>query len=196
MALLNRAPGTGPTYDEDGRLLGGLSALEELARVISIGNGANHASEEVDGDAQEMVEAKELPVHSSSARSTDSSSLASDSDSDLSDHSSDEALDEIPANNSHDLPFPVRASSQDQPSCPAVTPPLPAPPDAAGSTIESSPSAISREPTVRQKCDSHLGNDIVSGTPVGDTLKQRFIDMNVVTTLLVSGKQEGFNYHV
>jgi SIT4 phosphatase-associated protein len=190
MALLNRAPGIGPTYDEDGRLLGGLSALEELARVISSGSGANHTSEEVNGDAQEMVEAKELPVHSTSARSNDSSSLASDSDSDLSDHSSDEALEEIAVTNSHDLPFPVRSSSQEQlpppVSLPSDAPLLPAPPDVTLNAIDYSSNASPGEPSVRPKGDWRDGNDSASAIPVGDTLKQRFMDMDVVPTLLVS----------
>ena len=189
MALLNRAPGTGPTYDEDGRLLGGLSALEELARVISIGSGENHVSEEVNADSQEMVEAKELPVHSSSARSTDSSSLASDSDSDLSDHSSDDALEEISVNSSHELPFPVRSSSQDQPPTvpsPADPSSLSASRDVALNTVESSSNVSSGEPIVRSNNGSCVGNDTTLANPVGDTLKQRFIDMNIVTTLLVS----------
>ena len=37
MSLLNRPEGYGPTYDDEGRLVGGLSALEELARVVSGG---------------------------------------------------------------------------------------------------------------------------------------------------------------
>lgn len=187
MALLNRTPGTGPTYDEDGRLLGGLSALEELARVISIGSGPNHSSDEANGDAQEMVEAKELPVHSSSARSTDSSSLASDSDSDLSDHSSDEALEEIAVTNSHELPFPVRSSSQEQPptvSLPPDTPLLPAPDVTLNAPEHFSNSSVGGP--VRPKGDLRDEIDTTSTIPIGDTLKQRFMDMDVVTTLVVS----------
>lgn len=37
MSLLNRPLGYGPTYDNEGRLVGGLNALEELARVVSNG---------------------------------------------------------------------------------------------------------------------------------------------------------------
>ncbi|KAF8323646.1 SIT4 phosphatase-associated protein-domain-containing protein [Cantharellus anzutake] len=37
MSLLNRPVGYGPAYDDEGRLMGGLSALEELARVVSNG---------------------------------------------------------------------------------------------------------------------------------------------------------------
>jgi serine/threonine-protein phosphatase 6 regulatory subunit 3 len=38
LSLLNHPESYGPTYDSEGRLIGGLSALEELARVIA--NGA------------------------------------------------------------------------------------------------------------------------------------------------------------
>ncbi|KAF8584092.1 SAPS-domain-containing protein [Ramaria rubella] len=179
MALLNRTPGTGPAYDEDGRLLGGLSALEELARVISIGNGENNNSEEANGDAQEMVEAKELPIHSSSAKSNDSLYLASDSDSDLSDQSSDEILDEITVAEPPEPSFPISSLSRDQP--------LPSmPPEAIAATVgESSRNSNSSEPTLRPNTNSREGGEAVSSTAtVGDSLKQRFMDMDVISTLL------------
>ena len=190
MALLNRATGAGPAYDEDGRLLGGLSALEELARVISIGNGENRAPEDVNGDAQEMVEAREFPVHTDSAISTDASSLTSESDSDLSDQSSDEALEEITVTELPDPPFPIRSSSRERSPLVMTSSPdailLPPPENATLGVAESSCSSSSGDPTVRPSPYSRGGSEEASRTPVGDCLKQSFLDMNVVSTLLVS----------
>lgn len=39
MALLNRAPGEGPSYSEDGTLLGGIEGLQVLARTLQGGDG-------------------------------------------------------------------------------------------------------------------------------------------------------------
>ncbi|KAF8516965.1 SIT4 phosphatase-associated protein-domain-containing protein [Hysterangium stoloniferum] len=182
MALLNRLPGTGPIYDDNGRLMGGLSALEELARVISTGNGENQTSEEASGDAQEMVEAKELPVHSVSSlstRSTDSSSLASDSDSELSDHSSDDVLEEIAV-----LDPPDRPSTREQPGSVPDSALLPTPNLSTGYTTECPPNTLSGERSVRSNSVLHDKEDTPSAMPVGDNLKQSFMGLNVVGTLL------------
>ena len=44
MSLLNRPPEFDALYDEEGRLKGGLPALEDLARVIAIGSGGDEQS--------------------------------------------------------------------------------------------------------------------------------------------------------
>ncbi|KAF5373617.1 hypothetical protein D9758_000980 [Tetrapyrgos nigripes] len=49
MAILNRDKEWGRLYDEDGKLQGGLGALEELARLVSFG-GAGQEDEEGEGD--------------------------------------------------------------------------------------------------------------------------------------------------
>jgi hypothetical protein len=182
MALLNRPHGSGPIYDENGRLTGGLSALEELARVISIGNGENRTSEEANGDAEEMVEAKELPIHSVSClstRSTDSSSLASDSDSELSDHSSDDALEDISVLEHPDPSFPVRSSAREQPLPISDSTLLLTSSPSTSYTTDCPPNMQSRE---RSSSESR---DKSATMPVGDSLKQYFLNLNVVGTLLV-----------
>ena len=60
MSLLNRPSGYGPVYDEEGRLQGGLAALEELAHVIA--GSSERESEDQEGDAEGIHEARELPV--------------------------------------------------------------------------------------------------------------------------------------
>jgi serine/threonine-protein phosphatase 6 regulatory subunit 3 len=67
MSLLNRPPGVGPQYDINGRLQGGLPALEELAYVIAA--GASHSvdtSGSLSDDENEMEPAKDFPVSSTS----------------------------------------------------------------------------------------------------------------------------------
>ncbi|KAF8304993.1 SAPS-domain-containing protein [Clavulina sp. PMI_390] len=67
LSLLNRRPGTGPLYDQEGRLLGGLSGLEELARTIS-SNG-----NEDDGDDDQPEESTPPPSSRSMSMSQDES---------------------------------------------------------------------------------------------------------------------------
>jgi serine/threonine-protein phosphatase 6 regulatory subunit 3 len=79
MALLNRSSEYDYLYDSEGRLQGGLSALEDLAQVIAMGSG-NQGDNDADEGMDEIEPAMELPVHSSVQ---DGSSL--DSDEDMSD---------------------------------------------------------------------------------------------------------------
>ena len=65
MSLLNRPAEYDNFYDSEGRLQGGLSALEDLARVIAIGSG-NDDQNGMDADIDEMEPAQELPVSLSS----------------------------------------------------------------------------------------------------------------------------------
>ncbi|EJD02211.1 SAPS-domain-containing protein, partial [Fomitiporia mediterranea MF3/22] len=117
MSLLNRPPEFDALYDDEGRLKGGLSAMEDLARVIAIGSGAEDQSG-MDGDGDEMEPAQELPIHS-----TDLSSLEySDEDEDMSagdDSSSagEERMDEIDMNedNRNSSPPPVSPRDADTP---------------------------------------------------------------------------------
>jgi serine/threonine-protein phosphatase 6 regulatory subunit 3 len=76
LSLLNRPPGYGPVYDGEGRLTGGLSGLEELARVISA-NGSEPQEPETPPapSSRSFTQDTESPVAS---RGTLSSSLASD----------------------------------------------------------------------------------------------------------------------
>ena len=50
MSLLNRPAEFEHLYDSEGRLQGGLSALEELAQVIAIGSGNEQDEDGLDDD--------------------------------------------------------------------------------------------------------------------------------------------------
>ena len=71
MSLLNRPSEFDHLYDSEGRLQGGLSALEELAQVIAIGAGNDHDDDILDDENDEMEPAHEFPV----SAAHDSSSL-------------------------------------------------------------------------------------------------------------------------
>jgi len=62
MSLLNRTAGVGPVYDEQGRLVGGLKALETLAKVISSGSAASDSprSKHNDMDDQDDDQASSI----------------------------------------------------------------------------------------------------------------------------------------
>jgi serine/threonine-protein phosphatase 6 regulatory subunit 3 len=96
MSLLNRNPGMGPTYDEQGRLVGGLKALEALAKVISNGTGdtgspdARHRDDTEEGSS--LGRLASFPLHQSivsnpSCIDDDSEEIGSD---DVSDDISDD----------------------------------------------------------------------------------------------------------
>lgn len=151
MALLNRPPEYSHLYDAEGRLQGGLSALEELARVIALNTG-----EERDRDApmrsqDEIAPSRELPVTNSVH--SDSSLLDSDEDMSSDDEpgSSDDdsvtmeelGMDEDPSATPFPIsaaptqrqttPPPARATSEPPPSPPLQEPPhlVPSSPNAA-----------------------------------------------------------------
>ena len=197
MSLLNRAPEYDHLYDSQGRLQGGLSALEELAQVIAIGNGNgdNDGMDDDEGDEAESVH--EFPVSHAP-----SSSLV-DSDEDMSGgepgSSDDEAMEEI-------------AMYESPRADPSPTPQADQSPARVGSPITLSPAAPSTSPgdvsSFPQRQNSWSSDtdrshsrarsrdsrrsvrrstrDLLAGRPVlGERLKQRFLEANVASTLLV-----------
>ena len=95
MSLLNRSADYDYLYDSEGRLQGGLSALEELAQVISMGSeddNRDNMDEIVDEGVDEIEPALEFPVHGAPQ---DSSSLL-DSDEDMSDDDGPGSFDDDP----------------------------------------------------------------------------------------------------
>ena len=215
MSLLNRSPEFDKLYDNEGRLQGGLSALEELARVIALGSGSDEQSS-MDADTDEMEPAQELPV---SVASADLSVLEySDDDEVMSDgdHSSaDEAMEEIDMNDdpsavsSPPKTTPPPASPREEepleqpplivPSSPNVAS-LPSPTElaaaasASGRTLNlghsrtGSSRSSSRPASIGSRRSSKRIQlkDLSFPAPVGDKLKQRFAETRVLSTLLVS----------
>ena len=207
MSILNRSPEFNHLYDSEGRLQGGLHALEELARVIAIGSGEDRDRDTMVEDNDETEPALELPV---SNASHDSPSLI-DSDEDMSSDdddpgsSDDDAMEEIamyddtsPSKNRSTSPLPqppiIVPSS---PSAASLPPPSEIAAQGAAQrtssfqsfdsdslgTKTSSPSrrSLKRRTTVESSRESLLS--------VGEKLKRHFLDVNVLSTLLVSESQ-------
>ena len=199
MSLLNRPSEYDHLYDSEGRLQGGLSALEVLAQVISIGAGEDGEDGDIDDENEDMEPAHEFPV---SAAHT-SSSL--DSDDDMSDEepgsSDDDAMEEIAMyeetgvqdTNSLSLPetplerFPSATLSSSPMQSPSLDPgSLSSNYQQRGSRSDSEAS-LSR-PRSRDSRRSRR-SVVVEGNPgplvPGERLKLRFLEANVASTLLV-----------
>ena len=200
MSLLNRSSDYDHLYDPEGRLQGGLSALEELAQVIAIGNGSGDNEGMDDDEGDEVESAHEFPVSHAP-----SSSLI-DSDEDMSGDSSDEeAMEEIAMYESpraDPSPTPQEPSSGSAPArvaSPLTLSPSPPAPSTSPGDISSFPqrqNSWSSEPegslSRPRSRDSRRSvrrstRELPVGRPVlGERLKQRFLEDNVASTLLVS----------
>jgi len=193
MSILNRSSEFDNLYDNMGRLQGGLSSLEELAKVISIGNGADRDPDAMDDQEDSIEPAKELPV------STGRPTLLLDSDEDMiveePGSSDDETMEEISMS-----PLPSSATLPPESSSPAQstirTPPQSASPvsgsptHTAGQKRKSTDSFGSIHRSIgrssRQDSRKTLSSSIRMNLPLGERLKKRFLELNVLSTLLVS----------
>jgi serine/threonine-protein phosphatase 6 regulatory subunit 3 len=206
MALLNRSSEFDHLYDSDGRLQGGLSALEELADVIAISNGDERDNEAMDERNDEVEPAQELPV----TCPLDSPSLL-DSDEDMSDDepgsSDDEAMEEIVM---YHEPAPTDippASIDDHLQIPPTV--VPSSPNAASlpSPTEIAAQERAAAPTQRKSLNSESDNSTIGRrsqssrrtsrrqtpietaadvpTSIGEKFKRRMLDVGVISTFLV-----------
>lgn len=197
MAILNRPAEYNDLYDKQGRLQGGLASLETLARVIAIGSGNERDQDTMDDNHDEIEPALELPVTN---RSRESSLL--DSDEDMSDEepgSSDgDALEEIMMDESPKVPhlLPEGISPQ-QPPTVVVTSSSNTVPSSPPTDIEA-PGAIHRNSSTSDSSDSstakshsrrssrrNLNIDTTPSLSIGEKTKKRFLEANVLSTLLV-----------
>ncbi|KAL5636819.1 hypothetical protein ACGC1H_000703 [Rhizoctonia solani] len=196
MSLLNRRRGFGPSYDDQGRLMGGLDALEQLARVIDP-NVSSDAMMDQSLDSDTAQDFKELPV---SSASTDCSSLTSEDGVSVDDEHVELEEDLASSRGS-------TKSASAQPSSSSVMPPSGPSADTAhesstevdpfsdpesgvGSSDMSTPRtdvSSSNTSTVRHSpVAEHYGVviDRSAFEPSGDILKQKMIDLNIVSTIL------------
>ncbi|KAH9900937.1 SAPS-domain-containing protein [Cubamyces lactineus] len=201
MSLLNRSPEYDHLYDSEGRLQGGLSALEELAQVIAIGNGSGDNDGMDDDEDDEVESAHEFPVsHAPSSALTDSDDDMSEDEPGSSD---DDAMEEIAM---YDSPAPEASPGPAPPESPASIADSPAAsPVASAPSPSTSPSDIAAFPQHRQNSWSsdteaptsrprsassrrsirRSTREALAGRPVlGERLKQRFLEANVASTLL------------
>lgn len=210
MSLLNRPPALDNLYDSEGRLQGGLSALEDLARVIAIGAGTDEQSL-IEDEADEMEPAQELPVSVASAEMSVLDYIDEDDDMSGSEgHSSGEdVMEEIDMTDSHQAtPPPVSPREEDTVEHPPLIVPsspnaasLPSPSEIASqgaaltrrlsasltdsdrSSVRSRPASISSRRSLKRSVIELAGH-----MPIGDKLKQCFADAKVLPSLLVCAK--------
>lgn len=214
MGLLNRGPEHAHLYDREGRLQGGLSALEELAQVIALGNGA---AEGGDGDAvmdsgeDELEPAHEFPVSDPAAHAADideddeddeeeddedeDEEMSSDAEGSSDDAMDDVALDAPPP----PLTSPVaslvlspRALQSPGPlpttpeslDSPSVATP---PPPSPSESLDSSGSRLRLTQSRRslRRSSRQDSLQVAATLPPGERLKQKFIDAGVLSVMLV-----------
>ncbi|KAJ3739168.1 SIT4 phosphatase-associated protein-domain-containing protein [Lentinula detonsa] len=173
-------------YDAEGRLQGGLGGLEELARVISLANeddiGDDRRVDGRDDDMDTEIEpALELPITGASSTSNASSLLDSDEDEDMTSSSEDDSMDM------------EEITMYDEPQMQITT--AEPPPLSAGSaevdirTAEATESHTVSSPHPRRNSRrTTLSSSSVPSTEatlvVGERLKQRFLELNVLSVLL------------
>jgi len=186
-------------YDSEGRLQGGLAALEELGQVISINNGEDRDHEAIDETMDEMEPALELPI---SHPHHDSSSFGSDDD--MSDSeagsSDDDAMEEIVMYDEPHAQLELSPIHEE-----TALPPVPSSPNTGSmpppSEIAAHGAALSRvrphsDASTRSRSHSTSrrssrrtttnGNMSNMPLPIGEKLKQRFQEIDIASTLLVS----------
>ncbi|TFK23456.1 SAPS-domain-containing protein [Coprinopsis marcescibilis] len=203
MSLLNRPPQYSALYDPEGRLQGGLAALEGLAAVIALNSGSNDLrdADPMDDEEDEITPARDFPVRSISH---DDSSLDSDDDMDEP-GSSDDDMEEIAM---YDEPPSVGlsepSSSSSVSSSPSSLNQLGSQSNGwgGGSPMEEggliSPSLLDNSDTAsrrsldRRSIGSRRSSRRRHGAegsvdeilPLGEQLKKNFLDMNLFSTLL------------
>jgi SIT4-associating protein SAP185/190 len=193
MSILNRAPGTGPSYTSDGILDGGLTGLEALGEAI---DGDRVGEGDDDGPIEgEVTQARELPVSSGSTdcSMTESDDVPSDDEGILED------IDDATPSNS------PLATSVPPPSVeiPAPTPPPPSQADVArlrdvmgyeqtssgqsdmASVSHAAVAASTVAPSVASEREAPPKPADVDLAP-GDQLKQMYIQHRVLPTVVVS----------
>lgn len=209
MSLLNRPAEFDHLYDMEGRLQGGLSALEELAQVIAIGSGGGDEADDVD-EEEEMEPAHEFPVSAAHTSSIDSDDDMSDDEPGSSD---DEAMEEIAMyeephsreSSSASLPvtplerFPSATLSSSPMQSPTLDPSSLTTPRRHDST-DSDTSSLTRPRSRDSRRSSRRSlidrESTTSGPPVlGERLKQRFLEVNVASTLLVRNLPQTSSTH-
>lgn len=208
MLLPNRPVGSSPSYDEEGRLIGGLDALGDLGEAMMAEADPDIEEEE---EEEECVQEQAFPVSQQNRRRR---SFASDTDSDRGSAFNEEVRPDVvsePESGSSNeattrITGPSPASSIENivdrlslvvPASPSgKRQQLPAfatcPPSITGISKPSSIVAPTAEPeAVTEDNFSDVGGDVEQLSP-GDRLKTRFMELGILTTLVVCSRQTNF----
>jgi SIT4-associating protein SAP185/190 len=183
MAILNRAPGTGPKYTGQG-VLQGLESLELLAEEVDRPGGA----EELDPESEsEVTEARELPV---STGSTDTSfSESSDAPSDDEDnHATPSQSVSTPAQPDAQPPAPSQGDVarlrdvRDAELSTTTTSDMASVSHAAVATSTAAPSITGSDHPTEGRTEGVRQQD--SELSPGDALKQKYLEYRVIPTVI------------
>jgi hypothetical protein len=196
MALLNRPAEYSRLYDAEGRLQGGLAAMEELAQVLAMKTGEQRDADVMDESEDELEPAEELPVSSERTHSI------IDSDEDMSSGgNSDEDMDDIAIDEPLGSPIctPAALIPEASPNNPIPSPSPPIP--TRSPSVSPSPERIRRisdpisSPISRPRSShsrrslrrsSRRDSGILSESlPPGERLKKKFLETSLVTDILV-----------
>jgi serine/threonine-protein phosphatase 6 regulatory subunit 3 len=198
MSLLNRSSEYDHLYDAEGRLQGGLTGLEDLGNAIS----ANpiHSSETAEQAEAEMEPALELPVTGSHSSST----LDSDEDMDEPEPGSSDSdameeidmFDDVVSPSQTPLIDPLQVNTQTLTSSPSRSPVTQSPDSSKDSpfrqnSIGSDSDMSTLGPKSSRRSTRRNTIEIVPSQqlPVGERLKRKFMDLNLMSTLLVRYNQ-------
>ncbi|KAG8932147.1 hypothetical protein FRC02_001620 [Tulasnella sp. 418] len=192
MGLLNRPASVGPTYDDEGRLTGGLKSLESLAKVIM--NGASGEDE----DDPEGKFPDRPPSRSTLSEVVDNPLSSGTDDGDAASDASNKEREKI--KDAKSATEKTTASGASVSQSPAVKSPSPS--ETKGDS-ETGPSSSSDPPSTNGKKGAGEPSSSTNGESLGDAkgesdekaappedipsgehLKQRYLDLNVVSTLL------------
>jgi len=212
MSLLNRSADYDYLYDSEGRLQGGLSSLEELAQVISMSSGDEDNHDNMDEGVDETEPALEFPVHGHQDSSSILDSDEDMSDDEGPGSFEDDPMEDITS--SGELKSADGAAKPKAGPFPPAHTRSPADmgagPVSSGETFPPSPTASSGSTLSRRKASNQslgsegstvgrrsagsrrsskrftLGDSSHSGLsiPVGERLKHRMLEDNVLATML------------
>ena len=214
MSLLNRSPAFAHVYDSEGRLQGGLTGLEELAQVLALGGNNDNEQEAMDeSNDDEQPEELAFPVRNPNEDSLiDSDDYMSGSEDDPG-SSDDEAMEEIVMFDEPPLsPIPFRepsvvldggVSSSPENTALSESPSshdsrflsadanagmLGSSPDTerSGMTSRSSTSGRGSRRSSRSRRRPTLESSVETHVPVGELMKRRWLEENVLGTMIVS----------
>jgi len=191
-------------YDPEGRLQGGLAGLEELAQVIELNSGNDRPSDTMADEDDDPPPARDFPIRNPT-ESSSPSTLDSDEDMDSEPGSSDdEAMEEIAM---YDELSPIPITKALPQVTPAVMPsPEDTPSQAAevadqdasmgdltpiGSSSDSDSTGLtsrasSRKGSRRRSRSRRVEVSVESLLPIGEQLKRRLFEENVVGRMIVS----------
>ena len=128
--MSNRPPEYDELYDEQGRLRGGLAALEGLAQVISLNQTGDRERGPIETIEDEVEPALELPVHGASRSPVFSSDEDMSSDEEPANEDAMAMFDEPQSMSPAQEPSPLPPSSMSPPECsPPENPFSPPPPE-------------------------------------------------------------------